>query len=92
MMNCFGIRKLRIDWSNSESRYPDIWCYPYEHPPRIMVTQEWRSHNMHLRRSQLVHELLHLVGYEHGKIGRYDYNTRPELDTYSKYVYRKLIG
>ena len=86
-----GIRAVYIACSNSKKKYPDIWIDMYKGIPRITITKEWESHNKHLRRSQLVHEFLHLRGLNHGRIGKYDYNTRPELDTYSKKVYRRLI-
>ena len=86
-----GVRAVYITWSSSTKKYPDIWLSWKDGTPMITLTEEWRSHGKHLRRSQLVHEFLHTQGLDHGKIGEYDYNTHPELDTYSKHVYRSLI-
>ena len=82
---------MYIGYNASKKKWPDIWVEKNDIPV-ITVTQEWRGHNKHLRRSQLVHEFLHLLGIEHGKIGNYDYNTTPGRDSYSKYVYGKLVG
>lgn len=83
-----GFRAVYIAWSSSKEHYPDIWVEKGGIPV-ITVTREWRSHDKHLRRSQLVHEFLHLKGMEHDPtIG---YNSHPEIDTYSKRVYKSLI-
>ena len=86
-----GIRRIYLAESKSRAKYPDIWLTYKDGVPVITVTREWRGHVKDLRRSQLVHEGLHVLGLNHGRVGRYDYNTHPELDTYSKYVYRGLI-
>ena len=89
MMRTWGIKRLNIDWSSSKKKYPDIWVKPGK-VPVITVTAEWKSHNTDLRRSQLVHEFLHLVGYEHSRIGKYNYSTYPDKDTFSKAVYQRI--
>ena len=91
LMPWIGAKAVYIAWSRSKAKWPDIWVEQRNGIPMITVTQEWRSHDKHLRRSQLVHEGLHILGMEHGRIGKYDFNTHPELDSYSKYVYRSLI-
>ena len=89
LMPKFRINTLGIKYSSSRQKWPDIWVEKGV-VPVVTVTQEWASHDTPLRRSQLVHEFLHLRGLEHGRIGKYNYNTRPELDSYSKAVYRRL--
>ncbi len=78
---------IYLQLSNSKKVWPDIWIKKSA-IPIITVTREWRSHDKHLRRSQLVHEFLHLKGLEHNdSIG---YSTYPEKDLFSKKVYRRL--
>ena len=90
LMPWAGTRRLYIAYSPSKARWPDIWVTK-NGIPKITVTEEWARHGAHLRRSQIVHEFLHILGLEHGRYGIYDYNTIPELDSYSKSVYRRLI-
>ena len=85
-----GLRAVYIKFSNSQKKWPDIQI-ELEKIPIITVTPEWRRQDMHERHKRLVHEGLHSLGMEHGKIGRYDYNTIPSKDTYSRMVYRRLI-
>jgi len=88
LMRTFNIRKVNIDRSDSTKTYPDIWCYPYEKPQRIVVTNEWARQVADERRKRLVHEFLHLIGYDHNEaIG---YSTYPEKDTFSKKVYNSI--
>ncbi len=82
-----GIKSVRLFWSDSRKKWPDIWVQRGD-IPIITVTKEWRSHDTHLRRSQLVHEFLHLKGLEHDDTIRY--STYPEKDEYSKFIYRRL--
>ena len=89
LMRTFDIKKLNIDFSSSRKKYPDLWCFPSEKPPRIVVTREWERQNVDERRKRLVHEFLHFTGMEHDEsIG---YSTFPNRDSYSKKVYRSLI-
>ena len=86
LMPFAGLRKLKLGWSDSKKKYPDIWCSPSEH--KIVVTQEWARQDMHERKKRLVHEALHFRGMEHNeKIG---YSTYPDRDTYSRMIYNKL--
>jgi len=87
----FKIDRVIVGYSASQARWPDIWC-ERTRPPRITVTEEWRRQNMHERRKRFVHELLHVRGLEHGRIGRLNYHTIPEKDSYSKYVYQVITG
>lgn len=84
-----GVRAVYIGWSSSTKKWPDIWLFWKNGVPVITVTKEWRSHDTHLRRSQLVHEFLHIRGMEHDE--EKGYSTIPARDSYSKEVYRKLI-
>ena len=87
----FGIPAVRIISSSSTEKYPDIWVkMPAGQAPEIYVTAEWRRQDYHERRKRLVHELLHVTGMEHNaKVG---YNSRPDQDTYSMAVYKKIAG
>ena len=91
LMRTFGVSNLNIDWSSSRKRWPDLWINLEDKVPVITVTAEWARQDAPERKKRLVHEFCHILGYEHGRIGQYDYNTRPELDTYSKAVYQKLF-
>ena len=88
----FGILKVLLRTDLSKARWPDIWCTPYADPPVITVTETWRRKPLHSRRSELVHELLHLKGLEHGVYHGLVYSTLPHLDTYSKAVYRRILN
>ena len=86
----FNIDAVQVCWSDySKRRYPDIWCMPWENPPKIVVTAEWSRQRAPERRKRLTHEMLHLIGMEHNeKIG---YNTIPSHDAYSMKVYKDII-
>ena len=87
-MPVFGIEKVKIAYSPSQARWPDIWV-SLNRVPVITVTDEWRRQRPAERRKRLVHELLHCIGKQHDeKIG---YSTIPVRDKFSKMVYRKLI-
>lgn len=88
-MPAFGIRKLSLGFSSSDGKWPDIWCET--RPPKITITREWARQNKDNRRIRLTHECIHLGwGLEHGKIDGLDFNTKPELDSYSKMVYGRI--
>ena len=89
-MQFFNIRALNVDYSSSPKKYPDIWV-TFDKVPTITVTDEWKSHSAGLRRSQLVHEILHVRGLKHGKVGKHVYSTYPSKDTYSKVVYKEIL-
>ena len=90
-MAYFGIKAIKIGWSESKKRYPDLWC-EMTRPPKITVTAEWARQPMHERRKRLTHELAHIGwGLEHGKHRGLVYSTYPERDTYSKALYREIL-
>ena len=64
----FQVRRLGIDYSPSQAKWPDIWLERRNRLPVITVTETWRRKPVHARRSELVHELLHLKGLNHGRI------------------------
>ena len=86
----FKVKRIYINWSNSQKKWPDIWV-EFGNIPIITVTAEWARQEVAERRKRLVHEYLHIFGMQHGKHGNYDYNTIPEKDTYSKMIYRGII-
>ena len=90
-----GVKRIRLAWSNSTAKFPDIWLSFEDGLPTITVTKEWRRQNMQERRKRLVHEMLHLQGLEHPeggsvRIGKYVYSTFPAEDSYSRAIYRRL--
>jgi hypothetical protein len=91
MIHMFNLPGVRVMWSDSPKKWPDIWCLPYEKPPQIVVTAEWKRQLTHERRKRLLHELVHLTGLDHGKINGLDYNTIPGKDTYTRELYKRLI-
>ena len=90
-MPYLGVRAVAVDYSLSTAKYPDIWVNLEKNPPLITVTETWRRKNATQRRVELVHELLHIQGIQHGKIGSWDFNTKPELDSYSAAVYQQIV-
>jgi ssRNA-specific RNase YbeY (16S rRNA maturation enzyme) len=86
-MRCLGISELHVNMSDSKAKWPDIWISGNV----ITVTAEWARQNTTERRKRLVHECLHLLGLNHGKIDGLEYSTYPAKDKYSMKVYRKLI-
>jgi hypothetical protein len=81
------IKSVYIDWSDSDKKWPDIWVKLCKIPV-ITVTAEWARQGADERRKRLVHELLHIKGYEHDeKIG---YSTYPEKDTFSMKIYNSI--
>jgi hypothetical protein len=91
LMRRFNIGKLFIAYSESKKKFPDIWITLGD-IAKITVTKEWQRQSPRERRSRLVHEILgHLVmGLEHGKYGKYTFDTHPESDTFSKAMYEQL--
>ena len=87
-MPALGIPKIRLSFSPSKARWPDLWT----DGKTITVTREWVRQNAGERRKRLVHELCHLKGLQHGQIGGLDFNTVPRLDTYGKAVYQRIVG
>ena len=88
----FRVRRVVLRTDPGTKEWPDIWVDPHADPPVITVTETWRRKPLHSRRSELVHELLHLKGLEHGTYDGLVYSTLPQLDTYSKAVYRRLLS
>ena len=88
-----GIRALALDWSNNKRTFPDIWCYVFEKPPRIVVTQEWAKQNTRERRKRLTHEIAgHLTfGWGHNAVMRkLGYTSEPSTDTMSWRIYKDI--
>lgn len=90
-MKALNINKVKIAWSDSQKKYPDIWV-TLSRPPVITVTQEWARQSAAERRKRLTHELLHIKGLEHGRYGNLVYSTYPAQDTLSKFVYQRLAS
>lgn len=89
LMPHFGVKKVRISYVPLTKKWPDIWVVKNK-IPCITVTETWKRKTLRQRRVELVHEFLHLTGLEHGKIGVFNYNTIPEKDSYSEYVYEAI--
>lgn len=88
----FGIKNVRIAWSNLRKRYPDIWVDLSKEVPVITVTAEWLRQTADERRKRLVHEIGHIFGLEHGKMHGLVYSTYPGRDFWSKAVYKDIIS
>ena len=86
----YGVKYLKLGFSDINKKHPDIWLR-YEDMPVIIVTREWLRQNTHERRKRLVHEMEHIRGLEHGRIGKYNFSTYPDKDTWSKFVYNGII-
>lgn len=85
----FGIGAVKIDWSDSKEKYPDIWVN-LSSTPVITVTREWEKQKPAERRKRIVHEMLHVKGLQHNdKIG---YSTYPDKDSFSMKVYDDIMG
>jgi len=89
-MQYFGIPVVGVEWSTSKARHPDIWII-FNGTPTIWVTREWRRQHFHERRKRLTHEILHILGEQHGrKAGGLVYSTYPRFDTYSRAIYEVI--
>jgi hypothetical protein len=86
----FNIRSVRMEWSGSEAKHPDIWVNRNTVPPTITVTQEWSRQQYPERMKRVVHELLHLKGFEHSR--KLQYSTYPEKDVFSVKVYNDIVS
>lgn len=89
-MPSFGIRKVRVKYSDSKKKWPDIWCNQNGGIPTITVTAEWSRQTPDERRKRLVHELIHLA-WKMGHSDKIGYSTLPDKDTYSMKVYQQLM-
>jgi hypothetical protein len=86
----FNIRSIRVEWSGSEAKHPDIWVNRDTVPPTITVTQEWACQQYPERMKRVVHELLHIKGFEHSR--KLGYSTYPEKDVFSVKVYNDIVS
>lgn len=87
-MAYFGFNKVRVKYSNSQKKFPDIWMARLD-VLTIWVTPEWRRQNATSRKVRLCHELLHGISMEHDEeIG---YLSRPEKDKFSRRVYNDIV-
>ena len=85
----FTIRSVRIEWSGSTDKYPDIWVNRGAVPPVITVTQEWAAQQFPERMKRIVHEMLHIKGFEHDR--KLQYSTYPDKDVFSVRVYNDIM-
>ena len=86
-----GVGAVRVKVTTDSNSYPDIYVLPEEVPPLIVANQVWAKKNDFQRRSEIVHELLHLRGLKHGRVNGMVFSTFPEKDVYSKFIYQKII-
>lgn len=91
LMPYFGIKHMWVSWSDSQAKYPDIWCE--KGPiPRITVTREWARQPTDERRKRLVHEALHIAeDLEHGMHHGMKYSSYPDKDDYSWAIYGHMM-
>ena len=83
-----GVSVPEVRWSSSRAKWPDIWI----DGSTVTVTREWALQSTSERRKRLTHELLHLRGLLHGRVGKWLYSTFPSEDSYSRVVYRSLVN
>jgi len=91
VITLYKIPNVKIEWSESKKVHPDIWCYPNERPPRIVVTQEWARQGVDERRKRLVHEVVgHMVyKWPHTPyMERLGFSTYPRKDRISRWIYQ----
>ena len=89
LMPYFGQKAILLQWSDSKKKWPDLWC----RGNTITVTREWTRQSQAERMKRIVHELAHISwGMEHRKIGKLDFNTIPDKDTYSKMLYQRIAN
>lgn len=75
-----------IEDHDYQGKYPDIWTKGYT----ITITNEWARQSPTERKKRLLHEMIHIAGFPHmPKVGFY---SRPERDTFTAKVMRKLGG
>ena len=70
--------------------HPDLWINLNENI--IYVTKEWERQEEEEKEKRLLHELLHILGYKHGKYGDLEYSTYPAKDSLSMQMYKQLTG
>ena len=70
--------------------HPDLWIDLNENI--IYVTKEWERQEEQEKEKRLLHELLHILGYKHGKYGDLEYSTYPAKDSLSMQMYKQLTG
>jgi len=58
-------------------------------PPVITVTQEWAAQQFPERMKRIVHEMLHIKGFEHDR--KLQYSTYPDKDVFSVRVYNDIM-
>lgn len=89
-----GVKGVRIAYSRSNAKWPDIWLSYEAGLPKITITNEWRKQNMAERRKRLVHEIIgHLhFGWEHNSfMDSIGFSTYPNKDTMSWKIYKDLV-
>lgn len=90
LMPYFEVKKVKLSWSDSDKKWPDIWC-EIDGTPIITVTKEWLKQPLDERRKRLVHEFIHIGwGLQHGKYSGIVYSTYPKEDEYSRLVYQRI--
>lgn len=86
----FRVSRVRFRVTEGVAPYPDIWAYTWKPTPLIVANQTWARKSTRQRRVEIVHEMLHIVGMKHNR--RIGYNSRPELDTFSRRVYMDIVN
>ena len=90
IMPALGIKRVYIDYKETDYKWPDCWVELNRKIPIITVTNEWTRQDTDNRRSRLIHEAFHIKGLQHGIINGKNYSTYPKKDEFSKSVYRKI--
>lgn len=97
----FEINKetIRVFKDPSKEKYPDIWIIKNESNDGwdLYLTNEWQSQHKIERHKRLVHEMLHMIGYDHWNHPSYIdgfellYSTYPDKDSFSWLVYFNVL-
>ena len=77
----------RVDVQVNPESTADIWIELGNPLPQVVCGQKWIGSNPTLRKTKLVHEVLHAKGMRHdAKSRQMGYYSNPERDTYSPKV------
>lgn len=94
-MKYFGVRMLKLEFSDSKKTYPDIWISLDGQMPKITVTREWMKQSSQERHKRLAHELggHYAFKWNHNEyMDKVGFSTYPNKDTMSPRIYKDLIS
>lgn len=94
LMRKYRIKAVKITFSNSSKKFPDLWISDLDkNIPIVTVTREWQRQSSAERQKRLVHELVgHYYLRLNDNIKELSFYSRPEKDVWSKKLYMKLTN